>query len=463
MKALYNMPPLSRIVKRELRKIAKKARFALFLTLLLAPFRLAAEEVTLLAFADSHARLGGLNRLRALAERERAEAPDLLLIDAGDTLQGTFEGAYDRGAATLAMLNAMRVDIWVPGNHDFDAGPPPFDRFAGTVLGADWCREQLDQGESRAAGEQPPRHSEADVRSAWTRVERRGRTIVFIGLGETQMPFRRLSWRGDAEEAALDRVMPEVRRARPDAVVLIRHGGLFWRGGGLAELLRRHPEIDLVIGAHTHQEHDGERVGSAWYVQPGCHAQALARIRLDFNERNGRLRRITSELLRPDPNETPPWPETVRPLLERARQAAAEPVTIQEPDLAEAMRRAANADAALYVGHPLPEPLPATEGELYRALPYEDRIVTVRATPAVLEQLLADETALAKRYPGREHHFSAVSDWRRRDRLTLAVTDYYLAGSGGLTLRLRPLIGRGAYRDTGISLREAVQRPEPPR
>lgn len=142
MKALYNMPPFRRIVKREMRKIAKKTRFALFLTLLLASFRLAAEEVTLLAFADSHARLGGLNRLRALAERERAEAPDLLLIDAGDTLQGTFEGAYDRGAATLAMLNAMRVDIWVPGNHDFDAGPPPFDRFAGTVLGADWNSER---------------------------------------------------------------------------------------------------------------------------------------------------------------------------------------------------------------------------------------------------------------------------------------------------------------------------------
>ncbi len=152
MKALYNMPPLSRIVKRELRKIAKKARFALFLALLLPAFRLAAEEVTLLAFSDSHARLGGLNRLRVLAERERADAPDLLLIDAGDTLQGTFEGAYDRGAAVLAMLNAMRVDIWVPGNHDFDAGMPPIDRFAGTVLGADWCRAQPDQGESLASG-----------------------------------------------------------------------------------------------------------------------------------------------------------------------------------------------------------------------------------------------------------------------------------------------------------------------
>ena len=136
-------------------------------------------------------------------------------------------------------------------------------------------------------------------------------------------------------------------------------------------------------------------------------------------------------------------------------------MTILESDPAEAMRRAAGADAALYVGRPLPEPLPATAGELYRALPYEDRIVTVRATPAVLEQLLADETALAKRYPGREHHFAAVSDWRRRDRLILAVTDYYLAGSGGLTLRLRPLMARGAYRETGISLREAVRHPEP--
>ena len=70
--------------------------------------------MTLLAFSDSHGEVAALNRLRLLIENERQTAPDLLLIDAGDSIQGTFEGAWNRGAVTLAMMNAMGVNLWDP-------------------------------------------------------------------------------------------------------------------------------------------------------------------------------------------------------------------------------------------------------------------------------------------------------------------------------------------------------------
>jgi len=432
---LYNMPHRSPVVKYKKRKNAKKYTILLILFLSALAIPLPAAEMTLLAFSDSHGEVAALNRLRLLIENERQTAPDLLLIDAGDSIQGTFEGAWNRGAVTLAMMNAMGVNLWVPGNHDFESGIPPVESFDGTVLGADW------------------HHLHPDV-AAWKQIEWRGRRIAVIGIGENRMAFRRPDWRGDPEETALNRIMPEIRRSRPHAIVLVRHGGLYWRNGSLYKLLTRYPEIDLVIGAHSHQEQNGLRVGRAWYVQTAPRAVNLLRIRLNFHESTGGLRRITSELLTPPANGDPPWPSAVQPLLEQAERAAAMPVTASGHTPVDAMRLATGADAALFVGPAELAPLPQTAADLYRLLPYQDRLMVVEITPAVLQKLLDAETGLTRKYPDRQCHFSAVPDWRRRDRLRLAVTDYYLAGSGGLTPQLRPYIA--SRRDTGILLRDAV-------
>ena len=45
-----------------------------------------------------------------------------LLIDCGDTFQGTIEASEAKGKFASSILNNLKYDIFVPGNHDLDFG-----------------------------------------------------------------------------------------------------------------------------------------------------------------------------------------------------------------------------------------------------------------------------------------------------------------------------------------------------
>ena len=47
---------------------------------------------------------------------------DVLLVDAGDHVQGTAYGSMDEGASIIKLMNAAGYDVVTPGNHEFDYG-----------------------------------------------------------------------------------------------------------------------------------------------------------------------------------------------------------------------------------------------------------------------------------------------------------------------------------------------------
>ena len=47
---------------------------------------------------------------------------DMLLVDAGDHVQGTAYGSMDEGASIIKLMNAAGYDVATPGNHEFDYG-----------------------------------------------------------------------------------------------------------------------------------------------------------------------------------------------------------------------------------------------------------------------------------------------------------------------------------------------------
>lgn len=65
---------------------------------------------------------GGMPRRATLVERWRADNPNLILLDAGDVMQGTLYFNQYSGLADLYFMNAMRYDAMVLGNHEFDLG-----------------------------------------------------------------------------------------------------------------------------------------------------------------------------------------------------------------------------------------------------------------------------------------------------------------------------------------------------
>ncbi len=89
---------------------------------------------------------GGLPRIAALVKQERGRATHFFMVHAGDTLSPSLLSAQDQGAHMIDLWNAVDLDIFVPGNHEFDFGPDVFMKrigeanfpvYAANLLGAD--------------------------------------------------------------------------------------------------------------------------------------------------------------------------------------------------------------------------------------------------------------------------------------------------------------------------------------
>lgn len=83
--------------------------------------------------ADRPCSRSGLTRIASLVARARAQAPNCLLLDNGDLLQGNPLGDYVAGQSragrsvthpAIAAMNRMGYDAATPGNHDFNYGLP---------------------------------------------------------------------------------------------------------------------------------------------------------------------------------------------------------------------------------------------------------------------------------------------------------------------------------------------------
>ena len=70
--------------------------------------------------------VGGLARVATVVKAIRSEAPGALLINTGDTIQGSAEALYTRGEALVTVVNMLGVDAFAPGNWEFVYGTDRF-------------------------------------------------------------------------------------------------------------------------------------------------------------------------------------------------------------------------------------------------------------------------------------------------------------------------------------------------
>lgn len=67
---------------------------------------------------------GGIVRRKVLVDSVRASRQNVLLIDAGDAVQGSLYYTLYDGEVERVLMNAMGYDIRILGNHEFDKGLP---------------------------------------------------------------------------------------------------------------------------------------------------------------------------------------------------------------------------------------------------------------------------------------------------------------------------------------------------
>jgi 2',3'-cyclic-nucleotide 2'-phosphodiesterase (5'-nucleotidase family) len=68
----------------------------------------------------------GLDGLYAIREQLESKGDSVLLVDDGDSYQGEPIGTFSKGEDVVRLLNKMKYDVCIPGNHDFDFGMERF-------------------------------------------------------------------------------------------------------------------------------------------------------------------------------------------------------------------------------------------------------------------------------------------------------------------------------------------------
>jgi 2',3'-cyclic-nucleotide 2'-phosphodiesterase (5'-nucleotidase family) len=430
---------------------------------------LAADRLVILQTTDVHAHDDTWPRLATLirAEREAAGAESVLLIDCGDTCQGTLVGAATQGAADIAALNALAYDVWIPGNHEFDFGGARFRELVGS------CRATI-----LAANLAGPRPSTV---GEWRLFERAGRRIAVIGLtsphlAEWFMPADLDGLHALPLRETIERILPQVMAAAPDLIVLAIHHGRYnpARLGGedLYDIVRDYPQIHLVLGGHSHEPDPGSRLAwHGWFVQAGQHGEHLARIEVKWPPEPGAAPLIASRL-QPTADVIPD--AALAAVLRSSHPAAVSPPFARVPagmtstaflaHLGRALCQAAGTDAALVqpvAGELLP-PEDFDDAALFRIMPFENHIWRIDVAPDELAELLAEQRrqSLRRHVPvSVDGLIGTPADPPDGKRISLAVSNYALAGGGGRLPVLRRLGADPACRarPAGTTVRTAIR------
>jgi 2',3'-cyclic-nucleotide 2'-phosphodiesterase (5'-nucleotidase family) len=178
---------------------------------------------------------GGFARLAAVVESQRAEGPTLF-VHSGDSISPSLLSGIDKGAHVIDILNHMKPDVMVPGNHEFDFGPDVFRARMGEVE-----FPVVSSNIREADGSQPENTEDQRI------IEVEGLKIGFYGLTTEDTPI--LATTGDVKFASTidtGRAKAEaLRAAGADFVVAVAHTPL-----AVDMILTRDNAADLILSGH---------------------------------------------------------------------------------------------------------------------------------------------------------------------------------------------------------------------
>jgi len=254
------------------------------------------------AAARRYGRLGGFAHLATLVKRLRAERRASLLLDGGDTWQGSATSLWTRGQDMIEAQKLLGVEI-MTGHWEFTYGADRVKEviekdFAGRI---EFLAQNVETGDFG-----DPVFKPYTIRSVG------GVPVAVIGQAFPYTPIahpRRFvpDWRFGIAEKRLQGIVEEARGKGAAVVVLLSHNGMDVD----IKLASRVAGIDAILGGHTH---DAVPVpipvrnlrGKTLVTNAGSNGKFLAV--LDLEVRDGRvsgyryrLLPVFADLLQPDP------------------------------------------------------------------------------------------------------------------------------------------------------------------
>ncbi len=272
----------------------------------------ATRSLVVVATTDVHGRLRGWDYYDGRADSARSLAAaativdsiraahpgDVLLVDAGDLLQGNpmmtvaAKATAARVHPVIAAMNVMAYDAAAVGNHEFNYGLPLLKRAI--------AQARFPFLSANAVAARP-----SDAFPRFTLVRRGNVTVGIVGATTPGvMVWDRDNVRGRIRYtdivASLKRAAADARRAGADIVVAVVHAGLDGQATydtvatGLPSenvvnrIPREVPGIDLVVYGHSHREMIDTLINGVRLMQPRNYAATVAVATLNLTRDGGK-------------------------------------------------------------------------------------------------------------------------------------------------------------------------------
>ena len=254
----------------------------------------ATEDIVILYTNDVHTYIDGAmgyDVIAALKESLKNVYGNVLLVDAGDAVQGTAFGSMDKGETIIKLMNAAGYDLATLGNHEFDYG------MSGTMNIISWAEYPYVSSTF---------HHEKDgvmgetVLPAYKMFEIGGRKLAIVGAttpealaksspgnfqdGKGNYIYGIAGGEDGAELYAAVQSAIDAAKAEGAQMVI----GLGHLGDDLASGLWTSEEtiahvtgLDAFIDGHSHATVKGKDINGTWLTQTGEHFNAIGMMLID--------------------------------------------------------------------------------------------------------------------------------------------------------------------------------------
>jgi 5'-nucleotidase len=424
--------------------------------------------------------IGGFAALSSLVKTEKNP---YILLDSGDTFQGTPEGTLTKGMATVKLMNQLGYSASDVGNHDYDYTEPNL-RAMVAASSFTWLGANVYVKETGAA---------ADYLKPYVMITKAGKRIAVIGIAgrhtaTSTLPanVKHLVFRDEAAEAA--KWVQEVRKTeRPDAVIVLAHVGFGGGFGGTPDIstwtftaaqtaygtlpIARASGANVVIGGHNHAGMAKgylDKESGALLAESNFGLTSVSRINLEFDDATGKFKGATDELI-------PLWTDvtgedaavtaTIKAFSADVDKEMGKVISESAADLgpsaagldsdignwfADAMRRQSGADAAFQNTAGIRSDMkkgPIAIRDIFQIMPFENTLVKLTMTGAQLKKLMTDNLrgGFSKlQLSGLEVRFRQTPEGLRdlvilrngaevkpEEKLTVATNNYLTTGGTG--------------------------------
>ncbi len=258
-----------------------------------------AQNVVVLHTNDTHSQIdptddnqGGVLRRKALVDSIRLAEPNVILVDAGDAVQGSLYYSIFKGEVERKVMNALGYDYMILGNHEFDSG---MEKLAEEwkLLDAELLSTNYDFNQTPLAG----------LFKQYTVKNIDDKKIGFLainldpkGMISGNVASGLVCYDGLKAANAMAWYLKNVEKV--DKVIALTHVGYSDPAPPTPsdlDIARKTENIDIIIGGHSHTEvgpdsHDNaiwkvpNLIGdSVTIAQTGSRGRLLGRIDIDFD------------------------------------------------------------------------------------------------------------------------------------------------------------------------------------